>query len=130
MNKVRILCRNLDENRKIISALREFQSIPTGIVISKPFVLQKYCDPKGHRHVKLYSSNVKDTELRKPNTPRGKFDKDVKPSETKKNEETEVDPYAPFPDNVNPESGEIGGPRGPEPTRYGDWERKGRVTDF
>jgi hypothetical protein len=26
--------------------------------------------------------------------------------------------------------GEIGGPRGPEPTRYGDWESKGRCTDF
>jgi len=26
--------------------------------------------------------------------------------------------------------GEIGGPEGPEPTRYGDWERKGRVSDF
>jgi homeobox protein ESX1 len=25
---------------------------------------------------------------------------------------------------------EVGGPSGPEPTRYGDWERKGRVTDF
>ncbi len=25
---------------------------------------------------------------------------------------------------------EIGGPRGPEPTRYGDWERKGRCIDF
>lgn len=25
---------------------------------------------------------------------------------------------------------EIGGPHGPEPTRYGDWERKGRVSDF
>jgi hypothetical protein len=25
---------------------------------------------------------------------------------------------------------EIGGPRGPEPTRYGDWERNGRCTDF
>ncbi len=25
---------------------------------------------------------------------------------------------------------EIGGPSGPEPTRYGDWERKGRVYDF
>jgi hypothetical protein len=25
---------------------------------------------------------------------------------------------------------EIGGPTGPEPTRYGDWERKGRVSDF
>lgn len=26
--------------------------------------------------------------------------------------------------------GEIGGPRGPEPTRYGDWEVKGRCSDF
>jgi hypothetical protein len=25
---------------------------------------------------------------------------------------------------------EIGGPEGPEPTRYGDWERNGRCTDF
>ncbi|CAD5209439.1 unnamed protein product [Bursaphelenchus xylophilus] len=30
----------------------------------------------------------------------------------------------------NQQTGEIGGPRGPEPTRYGDWERKGRVSDF
>ena len=25
---------------------------------------------------------------------------------------------------------ETGGPAGPEPTRYGDWEQKGRCTDF
>jgi len=25
---------------------------------------------------------------------------------------------------------EIGGPDGPEPTRYGDWERNGRCSDF
>jgi hypothetical protein len=25
---------------------------------------------------------------------------------------------------------EIGGPKGPEPTRYGDWERKGLISDF
>ena len=25
---------------------------------------------------------------------------------------------------------EIGGPPGPEPTRYGDWQFNGRVTDF
>jgi hypothetical protein len=25
---------------------------------------------------------------------------------------------------------EINGPKGPEPTRYGDWERKGVVSDF
>ena len=31
---------------------------------------------------------------------------------------------------VNPKTGEVNGPRGPEPTRYGDWERKGRCTDF
>ena len=42
----------------------------------------------------------------------------------------EKEPLPEFPDGVNPQTGEIGGPRGPEPTRYGDWERKGRVTDF
>jgi len=25
---------------------------------------------------------------------------------------------------------EVNGPRGPEPTRYGDWERKGVASDF
>jgi hypothetical protein len=25
---------------------------------------------------------------------------------------------------------EIGGPTGPEPTRYGEWEKKGRCSDF
>lgn len=25
---------------------------------------------------------------------------------------------------------EINGPKGPEPTRYGDWERKGIASDF
>eukprot|EP00252_Welwitschia_mirabilis_P013648 TRINITY_DN30004_c0_g1_i1.p1 TRINITY_DN30004_c0_g1~~TRINITY_DN30004_c0_g1_i1.p1 ORF type:complete len:114 (-),score=13.72 TRINITY_DN30004_c0_g1_i1:236-577(-) len=31
---------------------------------------------------------------------------------------------------VNPVTGERGGPKGPEPTRYGDWERGGRCSDF
>lgn len=26
--------------------------------------------------------------------------------------------------------GESDGPKGPEPTRYGDWEKNGRVSDF
>lgn len=25
---------------------------------------------------------------------------------------------------------ELNGPKGPEPTRYGDWERKGLTSDF
>jgi hypothetical protein len=25
---------------------------------------------------------------------------------------------------------EVGGPSGPEPTRYGDWEKKGLTSDF
>ncbi|CAL1409695.1 unnamed protein product [Linum trigynum] len=32
--------------------------------------------------------------------------------------------------DLNKDTGEIGGPRGPEPTRYGDWERNGRCYDF
>ncbi|KAJ2161572.1 hypothetical protein GGF46_001342 [Coemansia sp. RSA 552] len=42
----------------------------------------------------------------------------------------ETDSLKPFPNNVNPKTGEVNGPRGPEPTRFGDWERKGRVSDF
>jgi hypothetical protein len=37
-------------------------------------------------------------------------------------------PQAPTPAPARPK--EIGGPTGPEPTRYGDWERKGRCIDF
>jgi hypothetical protein len=29
-----------------------------------------------------------------------------------------------------PKPEELGGPPGPEPTRYGDWERKGIAVDF
>jgi len=40
-----------------------------------------------------------------------------------------------FPPTAQPKAaearaGEIGGPEGPEPTRYGDWERKGICVDF
>ncbi|XP_066156076.1 succinate dehydrogenase assembly factor 4, mitochondrial [Euwallacea fornicatus] len=57
-------------------------------------------------------------------TPIGKLD------ELERHPSEEKEPLEPWPNNINPHTGEIGGPRGPEPTRYGDWERKGRVTDF
>ncbi|XP_014662909.1 PREDICTED: succinate dehydrogenase assembly factor 4, mitochondrial-like, partial [Priapulus caudatus] len=67
----------------------------------------------------------KTNTTKKRPTPEGHFDK--------VSERTEKHPhftYPPFPDYRNPKTGEIGGPSGPEPTRYGDWERKGRVSDF
>ncbi len=36
-----------------------------------------------------------------------------------------VQPVAP-----PPKPKEYGGPKGPEPTRYGDWEKAGRCIDF
>ncbi len=41
-------------------------------------------------------------------------------------DETSPEPKAPAP-KLPPE---VDGPKGPEPTRYGDWEQKGRCTDF
>lgn len=43
---------------------------------------------------------------------------------------TPEDPLPAFENDTNPETHEVGGPKGKEPTRYGDWERKGRVFDF
>lgn len=37
---------------------------------------------------------------------------------------------SPPPEPPAPLPPEIGGAPGPEPTRYGDWQHKGRVTDF
>ena len=40
---------------------------------------------------------------------------------------------APREDKGAPEAkrpSETGGPKGPEPTRYGDWEKNGRCIDF
>ena len=65
----------------------------------------------------------------KENTPLGRFSDDQK-KEGEKIDENDSDPFKKIPDATHPETGEIGGPTGPEPTRYGDWERKGRVSDF
>lgn len=37
---------------------------------------------------------------------------------------------SPAPLPAGNESTESGGQKGPEPTRYGDWEKGGRCTDF
>jgi hypothetical protein len=51
---------------------------------------------------------------------------------SKESEKTAADTPAPRPAETPPAARpkEIGGPKGPEPTRYGDWERNGRVSDF
>uniref|UniRef100_A0A4X1SVL7 Succinate dehydrogenase assembly factor 4, mitochondrial n=1 Tax=Sus scrofa TaxID=9823 RepID=A0A4X1SVL7_PIG len=61
--------------------------------------------------------------LKKPKLPEGRFD-------APEDSNLEKEPLTKFPDDVNPITKEKGGPRGPEPTRYGDWERKGRCIDF
>jgi hypothetical protein len=56
-----------------------------------------------------------------------------KPAETRSSEDPEVLAPIPSPHSTPPQTEaprEIGGPSGPEPTRYGDWERKGRCIDF
>ena len=45
-------------------------------------------------------------------------------------EEEDEDDEDDYVEMRNADTGEWGGPRGLEPTRYGDWERKGRASDF
>ena len=48
--------------------------------------------------------------------------------------EDKTEPAAPAkpaaPPKTEEKPREIGGPKGPEPTRYGDWEVNGRCSDF
>jgi hypothetical protein len=44
--------------------------------------------------------------------------------------DVEPEPKPVRPATPKPMPKEIGGAKGPEPTRYGDWEHKGRCTDF
>jgi hypothetical protein len=53
---------------------------------------------------------------------------DQKPDATTTTAEPPEPPAKPQPAPALPK--EIGGAEGPEPTRYGDWQHKGRVTDF
>lgn len=36
----------------------------------------------------------------------------------------------PAPEKPKDPPEEVGGPEGPEPTRFGDWEKAGRCSDF
>ncbi len=45
-------------------------------------------------------------------------------SDTDKKPETKTD------EKPAEQKTELGGPKGPEPTRYGDWEVAGRCSDF
>ena len=45
-------------------------------------------------------------------------------------DEAKPEPAKPVPPAQPKKVEEIGGPPGPEPTRYGDWQFNGKVTDF
>jgi len=64
--------------------------------------------------MRLYKDgSPKETALAETDTP--------KPDHNKKPETAAPQPAQPR---------EIGGPKGPEPTRYNDWEKGGRCVDF
>ena len=55
-------------------------------------------------------------------------DKQIQPEATTETADRDSGQAAKPKEDVKPN--EIGGPKGLEPTRYGDWEQKGRCIDF
>ncbi|XP_049765780.1 succinate dehydrogenase assembly factor 4, mitochondrial-like [Schistocerca cancellata] len=97
--------------------------VATGLRINS--ILQRSASTKPEKEPACSKTERMAKKLREK-TPIGKLDE----LDAGKHPYQEKEPLPPWPDNTNPHTGEVGGPRGPEPTRYGDWERKGRVTDF
>ena len=56
--------------------------------------------------------------------------KDTQRATKKKANKTPKNRRAKIPNSNISKPKELNGPKGLEPTRYGDWERKGRVSDF
>lgn len=79
---------------------------------------------KARSAIRLFSSPSNDQTLEKSPS---KEPEDIGVKTAESESESEGDDGGEL---VNEKTGEIGGPRGPEPTRYGDWEQKGRCTDF
>jgi hypothetical protein len=76
-----------------------------------------------------YNSMAETRRLGKPGTLRHMktmSDPAPNPAETDGSSPPKPAPQAP----TAPPIEEIGGPKGPEPTRYGDWEIGGRCSDF
>jgi shikimate dehydrogenase len=70
--------------------------------------------------------------MQNPAETRSPIDNDVDPPSQRERPEQDAAPVS-GPHSTPAQQApprEIGGPSGPEPTRYGDWERKGRCIDF
>ncbi|RXG69164.1 Succinate dehydrogenase assembly factor 4, mitochondrial [Armadillidium vulgare] len=88
--------------------LRNFMPMPNGYFVTSPFAKIGACY--------LSNDNGKNDgkNINKGKTPIGKLEPQAIEG---RHPYQEKEPLQPFPDNINPETGEIGGPRGPEPTR-------------
>ena len=71
----------------------------------------------------MYNSDAQKQETRYGKT--GKMSDSKKPQ----NKETTTPAATPRPPHKNGDK-EVRGPKGLQPTRYGDWERKGIISDF
>jgi len=65
-------------------------------------------------------------EMPKPESPKPEMPK-PEPAEPEMPAPTEPEPSD---SKAGQKAKKFGGPAGPEPTRYGDWERNGRASDF
>ncbi|KAL8050770.1 hypothetical protein ABFX02_06G102100 [Erythranthe guttata] len=99
-------------------------------LLSSPIARSEFFIPAASR--RLVSTTTQLLQNQQPETKDSPIDEDkekirsqIVEDEKKHDSEDESDD-----DSVNKLTGEIGGPRGPEPTRYGDWEKKGRCSDF
>ena len=111
----------------------QFSRIIAGNLIKRSHSTDKDAREKARQKIAEIEANTKIT----PNSPMGLMDRspgtDVNSVPTYFDEyltDGERARFEPFPGGKNPETGEIRGPTGPEPTRFGDWERKGRCSDF
>lgn len=106
---------------------RLFASISPKVPVPFPLSESSICSNTVSR---LISSSTQQPQQHQEKTPNKEQEETLKTKSENHHEQDQGEDGGEDDDFVNEQTGEVGGPRGPEPTRYGDWERKGRCYDF
>ena len=122
IRQIQFTIRNYQSSSIFTLSSRSLQCSPS----LNPPKKSKSTTPVGKHDQGPVSDAVSTSNMKKPSGPKGPIPQSYSRAEVSEDIE-QINHELGW---KNKKTGEYGGPKGPEPTRFGDWEHKGRISDF